>query len=108
MLVAIVALFGLVVVVQLRGISRQLEGSRLVAQELKELVTTELRWYKDSTFARDLKEWIEEAQKEVTEELQWHKNLTFAHALKEWIERVEDAAEEILKTLNNIESNTAP
>ena len=108
MLLTIVALFGLVVVMQLRGISQQLEGSRLAVQELKELVATELRWYKDSTFAHDLKEWLEEAQKEVTEELQWHKDLTFAHELKEWIERVEKAAKEILEKLGNIESNTSP
>jgi archaellum component FlaC len=132
MLLYAVILFGLVVVLQLRGISQRLESNHSAVQDLKEElqgigkkiaeIAEELHWYKDSTFAHDLKEWLEEVPKDVVEELQWHKSSTFAHELREWLQEISKditgelqaaagelraAATDILNTLSTIENNTS-
>ena len=122
MLLYAVILFGLIVVLQLRGISQRLANNHSAVQEVKEelqriakAISEELQWYKDSTFAHDLKEWLEEIPKDVVEELQWHKNSTFAHELREWLQEIskditgelQAAATDILNTLSTIENNTS-
>lgn len=122
MLLYVVILFGLIVVLQLRGISQRLANNQSAVQDLKEeleeigkKIGEEFQWYKDSTFAHDLKQWLEEIPKDVVEELQWHKSSTFAHELREWLQEIskdmaaelQAAAADILNTLSTIENNTS-
>ena len=122
MLLDAVMLFGVVVVVQLWGISQRLESNRSEMHALKEQlqglgkkITEELEWYKESTFAHDLKGWLEEIPKDIVEELQWHKDSTFAHELREWLQEIpkdiaqeiQAAARDILSSLSTIEDNTS-
>jgi hypothetical protein len=88
MLLAIVVFFGLVVTFELHGISRKLEAANERLENTKKLVehiVEELRWDEDLTFARELKEWIQEIRKDIVEELRWDKDLTFARELNDRI-----------------------
>jgi len=115
MLLYAVIFFGVVVVFQLRGISRRLEANYSEIQAIEKKIAEELAWYKGSTFAHDLKEWLEEVPKDMAEELQWHKSSTFAHELREWLQElskeiageVQSAAGDILTALSTIENNTS-
>ena len=81
MLLATVIVFGLVFALQLHRLSRQLEtketgGLRDLLEELKALrrdIAQELRWYQDSTFAHELREFIQETPTTIVDELSWHK-----------------------------------
>jgi hypothetical protein len=95
MLTYIVVAFGLVVVLQLWGINQRLAGMQSPNEELNK-ITNELQWHKDSTFAHNLKEALEEVPKDILKQLEWHKDFTFAHDLRESLEEVpKDIVEEL-------------
>jgi hypothetical protein len=134
MLTYIVIAFGLVVVLQLNGISRQLEilkeefqwtKDRSFAHRLKERleetakdikdIAEELQWHENSTFAHELSRWLRKIPEDIVKELQWHQNFTFAGQLREWLQEIskditgelQTTGKDISKTLANIENNTS-
>ena len=91
MLLYVVIAFGLIVVWRLAGISQQLETNRLAMRNLErigERIEEEFQWHKDSTFAHQLSEWLQEISEDITGEIQ-------------------TAAKDILGTLATIEDNTS-
>jgi hypothetical protein len=127
-----VILLGVIVVVQLNGISQKLNEvtqrleSNLSAietsvRELKQVETAiakisgEFRWYDDSTLAHSLREWLQEIPKELIEQLRWYEDSTFAHNLKSLIREtaidvtgeIREVAAEVLNALATIENNTS-
>ena len=76
---------------QIVGINQQLESNQATMKDLKgefQVITKELKWYEDNSFAKELREWIQEVPKGITGELQ-------------------ATTSEIMGVLSSIEINTA-
>lgn len=92
--ISIFVIFGVIVIFQLGGIklrlaelNHRLEEIQSDVKKLRNGLDDELRWHKPGTFAKELRQWIEQAAESIRKEFYWHIPRTFANELRGWIEK---------------------